>query len=482
MQTSFTGLETAREALEAMQAAMNVTNQNIANSATDGYTRQRVDLTAKNPIASTAQYGESEPAVGQGVVIQKIEQMRDQFLDGRYRDENTGSGYWKGLQDSMSQMESIVSEFDDTTSNKATGLSGDISTLLSDLKGLQGSPDDPNIATTVKNAMSEICQTVNSFSSQLNGLQTQVEGDMRSTVVGSGGGGGINAVLKNIQSLNTQIASYELGGQSANELRDQRNTLLDQLSGYFKISVTEQQNGMVQVGLADDSTHMLVDGNNAVTGFKISSDGKNVQWNDVSSSPATIKSGEVGADLQMINGGSSDNYGIPAMQDNLNTFATEFTRIINKVVTDNNPSGKPLLAATSASDMALSSDWKNNDSLIIKNHTGSTGEGDYVGSFINVITSKSQMNDQGSPYSGTVQDYTDSISMGVAQQLNYVKNEASTAATTAKNINTQRKSVSAVSINEEAINIVKYQQAFNAAGRVVSAISDMLDTLIKSIQ
>lgn len=481
MQTLFTGLETAKEALSASQAALNVTNQNIANSATAGYTRQRVNQAAQSPLVGTSQYGSAQPEVGQGVIIKNIQQLRDTFLDSRYRAEYSTQNYWSGLQSSMTQMEDVVNEFSDTTSDTATGLSGSISTLLSDFKKLQETPDDANIATTVKNDMAKVCQTVNSFSSQLDDLQTQVEGDMQSTVVGSGSGGGINAVLKNVQSLNTQIASYELGGQSANELRDQRNVLLDQLSGYFNISVTEQANGMVDVGMTDDSTHMLIDSNNAVTGFKISSDSKSVEWDDASSTPATITSGEVGADLQIINGDTSSNYGIPAMQDKLNNFATEFTRIINKVVTDDNPSGKALLTATSASDMSLSTDWQNDDSLIIENHTATTGKADYIANFISVINTKSQINYQGSAYSGTLQDYTDSVSMDVAQQLNYVKNEATAYKTTASNIDSQRQSVSGVSINDEAINIVKYQQAFNAASQVVSAINSMLDTLIKSV-
>lgn len=478
MGTEFTGLSWAGRALDVFQEEISVTNQNISNAATTGYSRQRLNIVSAGPDTGGYDYYSDVPEVGAGVQSKSVEQIRDKFLDERYRNENSTKGLYDELSDSFSQLESVVSETDSTdNSDVLTGLSGQISTLVDDFKKLQASPDDTNIASTVKSQMEVVCQTVQSDSSQLDKLSEQIKENLKITVNGGLGDGGINATLKSIGELNKQIAGYEQSGQSANDLRDQRNNLLDQLSADMDIKVTEQSNGMVTVGINGDS-HMLIDSGNHVNSLQMNADNTKVLWSD--GTEADLKSGSVGADLQMINGdgtnqGSYGDVGIPCVKNMLDDFATGFTAAINKLATGDG--GKALLTATSSSDMSISDDWKNSDSLILDNYSGSD-KGNYIGQFITLFSQKGVISQNGSATAGTIQDFTDSISMTVSQRYNYIKQMDDSSKSIVKSIQTSRSSVSGVNLDEEGVNLIKYQQSYNATSRVITVINDMLDTLI----
>lgn len=478
MGTEFTGLSWAGRALDVFQEEISVTNQNISNAATTGYSRQRLNIVSAGPDTGGYDYYSDVPQVGAGVQSKSVEQIRDKFLDERYRNENATKGLYDELSDSFSQLESVVSETDSTdNSDVLTGLSGQISTLADDLKKLQASPDDTNIASTVKSQMEVVCQTVQSDSSQLDKLSEQIKENLKITVNGGLGDGGINATLKSIGELNKQIAGYEQSGQSANDLRDQRNNLLDELSADMDIQVTEQSNGMVTVGINGDS-HMLIDSGNHVNSLQMNADNTKVLWSN--GTEADLKNGSVGADLQMINGdgtnkGSYGDVGIPCVKNMLDDFATGFTAAINKLATGNG--GKALLSATSSSDMRISDDWESSDSLILDNYSGSD-KGNYIGQFITLFSQKGVISQNGSATAGTIQDFTDSISMTVSQRYSYIKQMDDSSKSIVKSIQTARSSVSGVNLDEEGVNLIKYQQSYNATSRVITVINDMLDTLI----
>jgi flagellar hook-associated protein 1 FlgK len=480
MQTTFSGFESARQALMAAQTALSITSQNIANASTTGYTRQRIVLTSTGPDTGTNKYMVNQAGVGQGVTVSSVQQVRDNFLDVRYRSENSSKSMWGDLSSSLSQVEDITNEF--SSDDSLTGLSGQLSTLASNLKQWQTTPNDSNMAATIKNSIASICQTLNSDNSQLTQLSTQLKGSLQITVdgtsaAGTTGDGGMNATLKSISSLNQQIAVYEVSGQTANELRDQRNTLLDDLSSNADINVTTQDNGMVTVALKNDSTHMLIDSNNVVSELQMNATQTKVQWQGSPPTDAVVTGGSIGASLQVINGdgtnsGTNGELGIPAMQNKLNAFATGFMAAINGVA----PTGTALLKGTDASNIAISDAWGSNTALITQNNTSSDAS-TYAAKFISALNQKGTAV---AGYSGTFQDYTDSISLDVANRLSYVKQMSSSSNSIVSNLDSQRKSVSAVSIDEEGVNMIKYQQSYNAAARVMTVMSEMLDTLIKS--
>ena len=518
----FSGLNTARSGLIESQTAINVASHNITNANTEGYTRETLALRAIPADSGSYRYLQSATLVGNGVADSGVVQSRNSFLDMRYRDANSQYSDYSQLSDSLGSIENIFNEFtsSSSTENKVVGLSGQLSGLMSDLQTLASSSDASTLPVTIQSDAGNICTTIRSDYQSLTDYASQIKGDLGNIVTGGSDGnasdGGVNAMLDQISQLNSQIASYEIAGQSANDLRDQRNLLLDKLSGYMDITVSEDSSGMVEVGLQQDSTQ-LVDASNHVTHLAVSTDpgsGEVMLINQDSSARVNIGGGTVDAYLQVLNGsgpgGSYDNLGIPYFKSQLEAYATAFMDVLNNTATAGGTTGSPLISAASpdtAATIRLSSDWQNNRDLFTADFTAynaaRTANGDptitvsgFASQFIYNMQSASlsQLNAGGTIpgtgttgdfsliqtglRSGTLSDFANSFTSDIAHAAGNAAQSAGSAKVVVSDLDTQRQSVSSVSMDEEAINVIKYQQAYNASARIITTIDEMLDKLI----
>lgn len=518
----FSGLNTARSGLIESQTAINVTSHNITNANTDGYTRETLTLRAIQADSGNYRYEQSTTLVGNGVADNGVVQSRDSFLDMRYRDANSQYSDYNQLSNFLSSIEDIFNEFtsSSSTNNEVVGLSGQLSGLVSDLHTLASSSDTSALPVTIQSDVSNICATIRSDYQSLTDYENQIKGSLEDVVTGGSAGsaqsGGINAMLDQISQLNTQIASYEITGQSANDLRDQRNLLLDQLSGYMDITVKEDSNGMVEVGLQQDPT-ALIDADNNVTKLDVHTDPASGEVSVVKQGTATqvaIKGGSVDAYLQVLNGsgpgGDYENLGIPYFKSQLEAYATTFMDVINNTATAGGTTGSQLVSPT-GSDVAetinLSTAWQENRNLFTADfdsyNAAQTANGDptitisgFASQFIyNMQTATlSELNAAGTiPGTGTTGDYSqiqtglrsgtlagfaNSFTSDIAHTAGNASQSAGSTKVVVSDLDTQRQSVSSVSMDEEAINIIKYQQAYNASARIITTIDAMLDKLI----
>ena len=503
MASLFTGLNTARSGLMASQTALDITAQNISNANTPGYTRQMLNLTSVGPNTGGYRLMYNIDRVGNGVNYSGVTQSRDSFLDVRYRNANSEYSGWQGQSDALKSIEDIFNEFSGSKTDVSSGLSGQMTGLLNNLQEYQNTPTDTTLPAVIKSSVDTIAFTVRNDYSSLTDFKSQQMSDLAATVNGNNTGGGIVSQLGSIADLNKQIASYEITGQKANDLRDQRNVLLDQLSGELNINVTEQKNGMVTVGIASDNTHMLISDDNTVTGLKLNDTQDAVEW-DVAGNPAAkVSGGTVDAYLQVINGdgsgtGTYGSQGIVYLKNKLNDFAVNFDQLINKFAAEDKalPPANPDTASTAlvnynpagdaAATIDLSAGWKSDPSLFAENYTGSS-IGNYVGELIGKLNDSGTVtlntgNDVPGPvFSGSILDFADSFTGDIATTVNHASSMASSTGSIVDNLDSQRKAISSVSTDEEGINIVKFQQSYNASARVITAINDMLDTLINSM-
>ena len=481
MSNGFYGLEIARSALNASQAALEVTSQNIANASTAGYSRRRATLADVGSGTLNTKFYSPRVPVGGGVTVSNVEQIRDAYLDTQYRSANSANSEVSTLSDSLSQLEDIFSEFQGN-SDTATGLSGRVSDLLTALSKLTTSPDDAGLLASVRTSMSALTQTVRTQSKQLDSLESQAKQELGSALDSglSATQGGVNVLVQNIASLNRQIATYELSGTQATDLRDTRNRMLDQLSSQLDIKVTEQKNGMVSVSIAGDDTHSLIDAGNNVTKLKLNDDSTAVLWED--GSTANITGGGIAGRLEFINSDGSDGaVGIPLLRKRLDDFATGLAAAFNAASAGGKTDAKPLLSATSAADFGLTDAWRADTSLLTQGATG-TDTGGFIAQLMGVFTESGGIDVDGSPIRGTLQDYTDSISTDIADRLAYVKSVAASTGSILSNASTQRQSVMGVSINDESVNLIKYQQSYTAAARVITTIDEMIQTLLETVR
>lgn len=530
-------LESARSGLNAAQLGLSVTRQNISNADTEGYTRQAIDQSAKAPDAGSYRYLTTSMKVGQGVNINTVYQIRNEFLDVRYRAAMSGYKMYDEMYNQLTQIEDQFNEFTDSTTKekKLTGLSGMLDKIGNSIKNFTGTTSDPTFSNLVQSDVDYLASSINTDARFLNqmldkGLQElgiYVNGGMGDTTNGNDVSG-IDGIIETIQSLNSQIVSYEITGQKANELRDQRNLMLDNLATYIDIDTSESANGIVSIQLQSDrdaaNDKYIISAENTVNEFDVkqktdTTTGQSytvLQWGktikadgSVPETPmyenqiADVEGGLVKAYLNVINGdgtgvsdpstGRSGGVGLLYIKTKLNDFAKALADTINDNYKDHLGEGEtyaPLVeynAANPAETISISQTWRSVPETFVKGiPDDETSMSNYLNGLYDALYShagekvdvSSLSGGASSKYNGTLSGFADSISIDMYSAINVLSGKATAQKTMSDNLDDQRHSISSVSVNDEGINLIKYQQAYNASARIITAIDEMLDKLI----
>jgi flagellar hook-associated protein 1 FlgK len=423
---TFTGLQTALSGLEASQVAIDTTGENISNANTAGYTRQVVNTGESVPmtIAALNQQG-AGTQLGTGVDIASISRMRDQFLDVQYRAQNTATS---NANTNASQLQQVQTALNEPSSN---GLQSQLSAFWNSWSALASAPNSQSAQGAVISAGQTLASTFNSVSSQMSTVQSQAA-QQYTTLTGTSGQ--VQQDATQLATLNGQIAAATQAGQSPNTLLDQRDKLLDDLSGLAQVSVTNQSNGSVTVNFGDAATPLV--------------NGSTVTW------PQTLTSaagGQLGALLNL----SSASGPIGQYLSSLNNVAAQVMSSVNAL----QPSS-PFFSGTSASTIAVSA-----TAATIQTSSSSTSGADLAQGIANLSKGSADQ-----AYAAFVAQVGNGVQAAQSTQ--------STAQSLLTGISNQRQSVSGVSLDQEMTNLIQYQQAYQASARVMNAINTTLNSLI----
>ncbi|MBO5162467.1 MAG: flagellar hook-associated protein FlgK [Lachnospiraceae bacterium] len=225
MPSQFFGLNIAYTGLLASNAAMNTTSNNIANVQTEGYSRQQVTQQASNALRVFQTYG----CAGAGVETLAIERVRDEFYDGRFWDNNAQLGEYDMKQYYMQQLETY---FDDD--GKSTGFKTIFDQLM--VTGMQALLKDPSSDTAKSQFVGyagALTEYFNGMAGNLEKVQKDINQEIKLKV------DEINSIAGEVATLNKQINTIELTGVKANELRDRRTLLIDELSKIVDVQIKE---------------------------------------------------------------------------------------------------------------------------------------------------------------------------------------------------------------------------------------------------
>lgn len=279
MASTFFGLNIGVTGMSAYQTALNTTAHNIANIGTDGYSKQTVNLSADRALSVANRYG----MVGSGVVVTDISQERNKYYDDKYRYNSAIQGMYNTKEYYLSCVESYIYSSDSDVGGITTSFNNffnSLATLTSEASDMTKRTDSAILSET-------LIQDINDFSNSLQILQdecnTQIE-----TVISQ-----INALGTSIAAVTQQINTYEISGETANDLRDERNSLIDQLSSFVNIEVKEtaaqEGTGTPQFMVYIDGS-MLVDSTEAYQLECVANDAKvnqcdidglyNIRWNN----------------------------------------------------------------------------------------------------------------------------------------------------------------------------------------------------------
>lgn len=225
MSSTFLGLNTAYTGLQASNAALNTTANNIANVESEGYSRQQVQTQAANPIRSFTTYG----CVGAGVDTLAIERVRDIFYDEKFWENNSKLGEYE-IKDYY--MDTIQKYYKDD--DRVKGFNKIFDEFYNALEELAKTPGDVTVRQQAIGFANNLCTYFNDMYTNLQKLQTDINHEMKVNV------DRINSISQEICALNKQINVIEMNtGVMANELRDQRDLMVDELSKIIDVDVEE---------------------------------------------------------------------------------------------------------------------------------------------------------------------------------------------------------------------------------------------------
>lgn len=578
---SWFGLSIATQGLYVARGALDVTAHNISNAETDGYSRQRVIQEATRPIDTGSKAG----MWGTGAEIKEIRRVRDQYFDTKFWNSNSSLSEFNAKKLHLEQLEKMFNEPSDS------GFSTSYNKFMDSLQSLTINPSDPSYKAQAIGMASNVASYFNTVSTNMSEYQRDLNQQVKQLV------GEVNDLASQISKLNEQVYTLEMGGNQANDLRDQRDLLLDKLSAivpvdvsyiedsfgydemllkingetllrhgdYNTLKVTEREfkrnpedvGGLFDISWSNGNTFYINhegmtgelqavvdirDGNNSsnfkgtissVTSateivlkdtnrYDVDETGEivinNIRYEykvksyDEASGELTLelttdppaKPDMVAGDVGEIATMGSKNYtkGIPYYKEKLNEFVREFAKQFNQIltkgqladgtfansffVTKDINKGLPgtgidlsdpySYTQITAENFAVSEDIINDHTKFATVYSAASGESD-TSLILDLIKIKTEKNFSNSDPANYMEMMIADIGIDSMKAQTFASNQTSINHT----INNQRLSVLSVDLNEESMNMVKYQQAYNVAAKMINTFDELCDTTINGL-
>jgi flagellar hook-associated protein 1 FlgK len=438
-------------ALEAQQAGLEATTNNIANLNTPGYTRQRPLLEEADPVIQNGK------ALGNGVDLKGIQSLRDSILELQIGNETQQQGKSQALVNAMSQVQTLFP--DDTT-----GIGQQISNFFQSLNSLSTNPSDSTLRQSVLSAANEVAAAFNNAANQLSSVSGGIDLNVEQAT------GEVNQITQQIADLNTKLNQVNSTSQDYGSLLDQRDQLIQQLSGLIDVSVIN--NGSSLTLTTKQGAPLVVDGKTFVltTALDNSSGTQHVYSQDGTDITAQISGGQLGGLLQ------ARDQALAGVQTQLDSLASGFSQALNAAQAKgfdlNGNAGGDLFTTVSGAGAAASMTVATTDpTLLAASSDGSTGSNGNVAN-LSAVANQAVSNGltPAQAYANLVFQAGSSVSDGTA--------ELNASNTMLQQLQQQQSSVSGVSLDQEASNLLLYQRAYQAAAEAVSTVNQMLQTAV----
>jgi flagellar hook-associated protein 1 len=466
-------LSVAQRALIANETALNVLGNNIANVNTPGYTRQRAVFTSSPPVA-----GASGLLLGTGARVSRVEQVADALLDRRLARAETDRQEQATRRDLLEGLASVLNDVQEPA------LTTNVSAFFDAADALARNPGGLAERQTLLGRAIALTSELNRRANGLATLQRGADDDLVDRV------GRANDVLQTIADLNVAITASELGGQKANDLRDQRRGAVTELSGLLRVEASEKPNGSLAVSVPSGLT--LVDGGSVVyalatTGGSAGLDGLQLhdlrvqdQAGNLIDVPGAFAGGELAGIVSVRDGE------LVAARTALDTLATTLRDEVNAVQTagfdldGNSTALVPLFGGTNAANLTVLLDPATDPTAPRKVAAAlSTNPGDNTNALaladLRAASHAALGNVTFTAYLAGEQGRIgeDAARAGdVAQATELLQNQLAN----------QRAALSGVNLNEELTDLIKFQRAFQAAAQVISSTNRLLDDLVSIIR
>lgn len=447
-------LATALSGLMSEQGAMGTTTNNIANVNTPGYSRQVPVLVTSDPVEL------GNLTFGTGVTLQSVESIRDPLLESQIQQQTQSENQYSTLASALQQTQL---NFTTTTSDIGT----EITNFFNSVNQLSADPTDLSVRQGVITAADNLATSFNTTANNL----TQQQGTLDLSVVQTVGQ--VNQLTSQIAQLNEQISTLQNSGETAGSFVDQRQQAIDQLSSLVDVSVIPTNNTLT---LTTANGAPLVSGNQS---FQLSMQSNSAGLHEIYSQgnniTSRITSGQLGGTL------AARDQEIPAIENQLDTLAAGIANSVNAVQTTgydlngNLATNEPLFNLPPANTTGAAASLSvaiTNPSLIAASSDGSAGSNGNAEAMY-ALSNQAIIGGQNPT------DYYSGIVSNVGNATANASAEQTASNLILQQLNDQRSSVSGVSLDEEAANMVQYQDAYQASAQVISTINDMMYAAIQ---
>jgi len=473
----FSSLEIGKRALLAQRLGLNLTSNNISNVNTPGYSRRDAILQETNPLYKSGTF------LGTGVIVNRLKTYREEFFDKEIRTNIARNATYKSDEKLITRLETIFAEPSDN------GLNELASGFFNSFEELSLQPENLSYRESVLNKASGLVDRLHSLDRDLNSLRDEVLNELNLKVSDA------NQTIEKIAKLNKSLAnSRTLSGEESQTYADQRELLLEELSSSFNVTSTISEDGVnnvflnginVVTGGVANKLKVFVDVN-GVSGEKTARILK-VDKDDNIISAVNPQNGEVASLLKAYNVmlDDKDSSGGISVNRRLNDFASALVQKVNAITitgyglndTGPVPPGRtffePSVGNVTAGNISISADILNSPANIpIADAPGEPGNN-------TLALLLSGLADDSSFLSGTTPTgYLTSLLGSIGNLGNEALNGRNTTDLVAEQLISQRESIIGVNLDEEAINLIKYQKAFEAASRIVNVTNELLGTII----
>ncbi|MGO8818159.1 MAG: flagellar hook-associated protein FlgK [Terriglobia bacterium] len=453
MSSLFGTMSVALQSLLTQQGALEVTANNIANANTPGYSREVPILEESPPILS------GNTMVGTGVTLKSVQSMRDNVLDLRIDQETSQQSSLNSYVDSMNQVQALFNE------TQGTGLQTDLSNFFNSFQSLATDPTSSSQRQAVIIAGQNLANAFSQASSNLATIQQGLDQSVVQNVQQ------VNQLTAQVANLNQQIEQVSNSGDNPGALEDQRDEDLTNLSNLIDTAVIYSNDGTVTV----TTTHgaLLVSGNQseALTTQLNSTTGMNnvyVQGTDITS---TIAGGQLQGLI------SARDESIPSAQSSLDNLAASLISAVNKQQnagydlnggpgTDFFTAFTPTATGSNAGAAATMTVALANPDEVAASSDGTQGDNSNA-TTLATLQSAQIVSGQ------TAGDYYSNLIDQVGNDVSNSTSEQEAVGLVLQQLTNQQQSISGVSLDEEATNLITYQQAYEAAARVISTVDEL---------
>jgi flagellar hook-associated protein 1 FlgK len=457
MSSLFASLGIARQALQAQQIGLDVTQNNIANVNTEGYARQRLNLIPGDSVFDNMYQ------VGMGVRLGSIDSYRSKFLDKRVNDELQSQGEFDASSAALQQVEAIFNE------GQGTGLQSALSAFFNSFSTLAATPEDISLRQQLLASGEDLCAQVRHAYEQLQSIQYQQNATIAESVAE------INEIAASIARLNVEVEAAQGANTNETTLRDQRQTLLDKLAKLTDLSYFESDLGGITV-ISRQGTLIVMGDRSNPWSASVSGTTSSVfaEGGDIT---ASITSGALG--------------GLLGVQEVIGGYLTSLDDMAAAVITRVNqqhalgsdldgvsggdfftPFTSPVPGSNQGAARAL--EVAITDPRLIAAAAAGSGPG----SNTNALALANIKDEKFLPGGADVDEYYSHFVFQIGLDAGIALDNLETRKSLLTQLQNQRDAVTSVDLDEEAINILRYQKAYQANARFIGILDDLTEELV----